>query len=286
MHQLSLFDAPAPPPVPAMLASVDTWTAQKARIDAALAAGKPEVLLWGKRDGYRGTFYQIKILRDGRTFMTSEDSATPTSGGGGPYYGAHASRDAALLHVLRAKLHRCATTAAGGYGDADAKIARAIAAWCIEQAPPVLFGGEDLEPVWRDLLTVATAKEQRRRAALNAVHEVCEQANAAMNEAGLYGFSGSWDAGLVSNADAPCSGGAGADPVGHAVRWPARWIISGEAPHALCIHIEPRTGQSDSAAVLATVEALRGALSIPVIVDDEEPVTGPYCQSSRWTWDQ
>jgi hypothetical protein len=114
-------------------------------------------------------------------------------------------------------------------------------------------------------------------------HSFKDEADAAMREAGLFGYSGGQDAGLICNPDAPQSGGAGADPEGHALQWPGHWYIAGHAPDALRIEIEPRTGQSESPAVARALQLLREATGADVqLVDETKPA--PYSRHGSWTW--
>jgi hypothetical protein len=112
---------------------------------------------------------------------------------------------------------------------------------------------------------------------------LCDRINAAMLAAGLYAYSGSWDAGLVINRDAPESIGAGADPVAHAVQWPATWHICGHSPEALFVEVRPRTGQRDSATVQAVMAAMAAVPGVDARLESETH-PAPYHSYGIWRW--
>lgn len=122
-----------------------------------------------------------------------------------------------------------------------------------------------------------------RGAALHAVGDLVRAVDDAMRAAGLWAYSGSWDAGLVINRDASESPGAGADPVAHAVQWPATWHVCGHSPDALFIEVRPREGQRDS-------DAVKTALAVMAVVPGANPRLGsetnpaPYHCYGMWRW--
>lgn len=122
-----------------------------------------------------------------------------------------------------------------------------------------------------------------RGTALRAVGNLAASIDAAMQAAGLYAYSGSCDAGLIINRSAPQDEGAGADPVGHACRWPATWHICGHSPEALFVEVRPRTGQRDSATVKAVLDAMAAiAGAQPRLESEEHPA--PYHCYGMWRW--
>lgn len=136
-----------------------------------------------------------------------------------------------------------------------------------------------------DLFTIAQdTREARHAAAVRAVDALAQQADRAMRAAGLWGYSGSWDAGLVSNPEPMEWHAAGVDPIGHARKWPATWHICGHAPDALRIELRPRTGQRDAPVTLQALETLRAAAQAPVDLEDEQR-PAPYHCHGMWTWE-
>lgn len=122
-----------------------------------------------------------------------------------------------------------------------------------------------------------------RGAALKAVGDLAASIDAAMQAAGLYAYSGSWDAGFVINHSAPSSPGAGSDPVAHATQWPATWHICGHSPDALFVEVRPRTGQRDSAAVHATLAVMAAIAGVDVQLESETH-PAPYHCYGMWRW--
>jgi hypothetical protein len=122
-----------------------------------------------------------------------------------------------------------------------------------------------------------------RGEALQAVGKLAAAIDAAMQDANLWAYSGSWDAGLVINRDAPSSPGAGADPVAHAHQWPATWHICGHSPDALFVEIRPRSGQRDSARVRKTLETIARLPGVDVRLESEVS-PAPYHCYGMWRW--
>ena len=122
-----------------------------------------------------------------------------------------------------------------------------------------------------------------RGAALRAVGELAASIDAAMRDAGLWAYGGSWDAGLVINRDAPSSPGAGADPVAHAHQWPATWHICGHSPDALFVEVRPRDGQRGSATVKKILETISSVPGANVRLESEAN-PAPYHSYGMWRW--
>ncbi|WP_374412667.1 hypothetical protein [Novosphingobium colocasiae] len=131
-----------------------------------------------------------------------------------------------------------------------------------------------------DLFEPAAAKVDRG-AALRAVGDLAAAIDAAMQDLGLWAYSGSWDAGLVINRDAPASPGAEDDPAAHACQWPATWHICGHSPDALFVEVRPRHGQRDSATVRMTLETIGAVADVRL---ESEVSPAPYYCYGMWRW--
>jgi len=132
-------------------------------------------------------------------------------------------------------------------------------------------------------LFATPAPKYDRGAALRAVGELAHAIDEAMQQAGLWAYSGSWDAGLVINREAVPSPGAGADPVAHAAQWPATWHICGHSPEALFVEVRPRTGQRDSATVKAVLDVMANVSGAnPRLESEQHPA--PYHCFGMWRW--
>ncbi|APL94072.1 hypothetical protein SIDU_05900 [Sphingobium indicum B90A] len=132
-------------------------------------------------------------------------------------------------------------------------------------------------------LFAPVAPKHDRGAALHAVDDLADAINSAMLEAGLYAYSGSWDAGLVINPDAPESRGAGVDPEAHARQWPATWHICGHRPDALFVEVRPRTGQRLSGTVKAVLEVMANVPGANARLESEQH-PAPYHSYGMWRW--
>lgn len=129
----------------------------------------------------------------------------------------------------------------------------------------------------------ATAPRYDRGAALTAVCDLAAAIDEAMQAAGLWAYSGSWDAGLVINRAAPSSAGAGADPAAHALQWPATWHICGHSPDALFVEVRPRTGQRNSSTVMAVMDTMTAIPNAhPRLESETHPA--PYHCYGMWRW--
>lgn len=267
----------------------NSWEQERAAIEAALAANKPEVLRWGK--GARSmtdAYWEVSLLRDGDLWRVKTDFSMPNSGGGGPFSCPKwKTRDEALIATLRVKLRQIASHLAV-YGDGEWGVSygkpaqwRSLASWCVEQAPSALFGGPDLAAEFTAMEVEEQAREQRRRTALKAAHDLQERGRQIVLAAGVYGYPD-----LIQNPDVTEWGGAGADPVGHAAKWPATWAVTGHAPDRLAIRVFPRHGHSTDEVVTRTVDALRAGLDVPVEVAEIEEGGAPYYRAAKWTWDE
>lgn len=122
-----------------------------------------------------------------------------------------------------------------------------------------------------------------RGAALHAVGDLVQLLDDALRAAGLWAYSGSWDAGLIINRSAAESPGAGADPESHAAQWPATWHVCGHSPDALFVEVRPRAGQRDSATVKAVLEVMASVPSANARLESEEH-PAPYHSYGMWRW--
>jgi hypothetical protein len=149
------------------------WEAERASIEAAIAANPPEILRWGKREGYGGNYLEIALLRDGQHWRARRDYAMPNMDGGGPFGPAiHGTRDEALVDALRAELRGIASHVVAGFKSSVHHGSEAdwiaMAHWCIEQAPTALFGGPDLAAEFEAATTRLAERERLRCAAICA----------------------------------------------------------------------------------------------------------------------
>lgn len=178
MQQLDLFATPARPVIPHMpndaearrLQRVDDWQTFYAATQRAEALRGRETLQWGKD---RGNRYVVDILQmdDGWHYRSEYDM--PNLGGCGPFAREFfPTRDGALTDCLRkqlASIARHLTTS--GYSSvnhgSDAQWLD-LARWCIEQAPPILFGGADLQTEFEQLRALYAGREKLRCAAIRA----------------------------------------------------------------------------------------------------------------------
>ncbi|MFY9350647.1 MAG: hypothetical protein WBL20_17135 [Sphingobium sp.] len=280
-RQFDLFAPPAPPPAVRSIYPQPAADSDGATIET-LGYGKPS-------DRYSMKPHWIVDLRgDPATGKWASRTAYGygDGGGSGPFRDAiHDSRDEALEAELRRCIRQAARAIANAGDDKrQLKLWTAIAQWATAANPrPGTLGGPDLVGEFADRLAIERASTARRQAAWAAVHAIKEKAESAMREAGLWAYSGGQDAGLIRNPDAPACGGAAADPEGHALQWPGHWFITGHAPDALRIEVEPRTGQSDSPSILRAVDLLRAATGVDVqLVDETKPA--PYSRHGTWTW--
>ena len=278
--QLDLF-AP-PPPAPRT-----TWLEP-----ATDAHGQAiETIGYGSANDRHGMkpHYFIDLQKDTATGLWASriDYGYGDGGGGGPFREAtYPTRDDALIDALRRCIQSCARAIANTpHGEtAKAKMWTKIVHWACASSPKaVMFGGPDLVAEFNEALDIYRASAERRRAAWQAVHDLKDKADSAMREAGLFGYSGSQDAGLIRNPDASDSSGAGSDPEGHARQWPGHWYITGHAPDALSIEVEPRTGQADSPTIARALQQLREVTGVDVALIDET-APAPYSRHGNWTW--
>lgn len=288
-RQLDLFALITPPPPAA--APIDDrrredWETFRARQEAAIGAGQVETLHWGKPDRTRGPSFYLDLWHDGPGWRVRTSIAMGMGGSWGQFsHTLFPTREAAMIAAFRGQLRSTARALATRSDDKvrQREMPR-LAAWCIAQNDP-LMTGVDLQREYDDMIEQESAREARRGAALSAVGDLARRATQLLRDAGVSAYSGAWDGGLIMDADQPMSGGAGADPEGHARKWPAEWSVSGNAPGAIGITLSLRKGQADSPAV-ATAKAALDALAVPVIIDDREADGRPYHPLPRWTWDQ
>lgn len=133
-----------------------------------------ETLMWGKKGALASAkFWELRLVRRAAEWSVDGDYAMPNQGG---YSGlgnrTFPSRDEALIAALRAQLGRVAKHLAV-YRDGDSMYGKAadwrgLASWCIQQSPPPLMGGPDLEAEYAEMRQTYTAREELRCAAIRA----------------------------------------------------------------------------------------------------------------------
>lgn len=155
------------------------WEAERARIaagiEAARAAGRSRTILWGKAKAgtitWGGAGWLVELFEhDGAVFVGRADFAMQDSGsyrGHRQVKGARTLDEGALV-MFRERLDACAREARDhGWQGTKTKQCAQLAAWIIEQCPPLLYG-VDLAAEYQQLRATYTEREKLRCAAICA----------------------------------------------------------------------------------------------------------------------
>lgn len=268
--------------------------------DEAEAAGAIETIAWGSGlkanktgdfwfsmpHGKPGVIIKLWQVEPGRWITALSTSHINGGGLSGFWHGdkGHATREAALIAVMRGRLRTCARAQSmRDWGDAEhareGKAAEEQADWAISMCPPLVYG-VDLADEYARMVEAEVEEEQRRRAMLRQVSDLQQVAHDALYDEGEYTGGPSWDRTIVNNNI----------PEGSA--WQARFVgkyhVTGTMPDRLEIvvysdrHDEKIEG--DDAVLARALARIAPAVDVPVRMATEAEYELCHADRGKVTW--